>query len=52
MHQLQVHELTFGCPNLCPFHFGFVTQFTADNMRNFMGIQRLVFLLKNICLMG
>jgi len=42
MQRLQVHELSFGCLNLNLFHFGFVTQFTAYNMRNFMGIQRLV----------
>jgi len=42
MQWLQVHELSFGCLTLYLFHFGFVTQFTADNVRNFMGIQRLV----------
>jgi len=42
MQWLQVHELSFGCLNLCLFHFGYVTQFTADIMCNFMGIQRLV----------
>jgi hypothetical protein len=42
MQWLQLHELSFGCLNLYLFHFGFVTQFTADNVRNFMGVQRLV----------
>ena len=42
MQYLQVHELSSGCLNLCLLHFGFVTQFTTDNMHIFMGIQRLV----------
>ena len=41
MQRLLVLGLGVGCLNLL-FHFGFVTQSTADIMHNFVGIQRLV----------
>lgn len=42
MWWLWVHEFSFGCLNPNLFHFGFVTQFIADSMRNFVGIHKTV----------